>query len=192
MFKSKGTTLERFMSHVEKVTESGCWIWMASIGSGGYGKFGVGARPGKKLSQGSVSRAAHQVAYELMFGPIPEGMDLDHLCRVRCCVNPQHLEPVTHQENCRRGIAAEVATARNRAKTHCPRGHEYTPENTFVTQGGRKCKACRVIFDQERFQERGRWYSGTGRRPKSRSEGESDLRSENLTDSVTCAVQRWT
>lgn len=154
MFKSKGTTLERFMSHVEMVTESGCWIWMAKICVKGYGRFGLGNRPGKRLSQGTVSRSAHVVAYELIRGSVPDGLELDHLCRVRCCVNPWHLEAVTHKVNCDRGTAVIVNTARNRSKTHCPRGHEYSQENTFVTQGGRKCRACYKMFNRSAYYRR--------------------------------------
>jgi hypothetical protein len=78
--------------------------------------------------------AAYRVAYILLVGPIPEGLQLDHLCRVASCVNPAHLEPVTQQENIRRQLAAI---------THCPKGHEYTPENTgHDRHGGRYCRIC--------------------------------------------------
>lgn len=150
MFKSKLTTLERFMQYVSPEPNSGCWLWTGFCKPGGYGVFGLGARPGKKLSQGSRAQGAHRVSYELHRGPIPEGLDLDHLCRVRSCVNPWHLEAVTHAENCRRGIAGKVAGARERAKTHCPRGHAYSPENTVVTGGGRKCLACRPMLEARR------------------------------------------
>lgn len=85
--------------------------------------------------------AAHRFAYELEVGPIPDGLQIDHLCRNRACVRPSHLEPVTQFENWRRGEAPSVTNA---LKTHCKRGHEFTRENTFVgREGGRFCNACR-------------------------------------------------
>jgi HNH endonuclease len=154
MFTQKLTTVDRFMQYVTPEPNSGCWLWLGVVNRFGYGQFGYGARKGKKLSQGQRSVRAHRFSYELFVGPIPEGMDIDHLCRVRCCVNPRHLEAVTHKENVNRGMAAEVNTARNRAKTHCPRGHEYTPENTRVIGGGRKCLACRPIYESQRVRKR--------------------------------------
>lgn len=116
---------ERFWDKVVK-TES-CWLFQGAIG---YGQIKV---DGKGVM-------AHRFAYEELVGPIPEGMYLDHLCRVPACVNPEHLEPVTPRENVLRGISA---AARNAAKTHCKRGHEFTEDNTRTTaEGGRVCKSC--------------------------------------------------
>lgn len=83
--------------------------------------------------------SAHRVAYELTRGPIPAGMEIDHLCRVRSCVNPDHLEAVTRGENLRRG------RGKTGAQTHCKRGHELTPENTYryVNRRGYVCRHCR-------------------------------------------------
>ena len=116
----------------------GCWEWTASLNDSGYGQV---AWQGKPLR-------AHRVVYEWLVGPIPEGMTLDHLCRNRKCVRPDHLEPVTRGENVRRGIAAEKTRERAQALTHCKRGHEFTEENTAIirlTNGylARRCKACR-------------------------------------------------
>jgi hypothetical protein len=122
------TVEERFMAKVEK-TDS-CWIWTAQCTPGGYGRFKIGGRPLR----------AHRVAYELLVGPIPEGLVLDHLCRVRHCVNPAHLEPVTQRENVLRGDAVGAVNA---AKTHCPQGHPYDQLNTLMEAGSRRCLACK-------------------------------------------------
>jgi hypothetical protein len=87
-----------------------------------------------------VLRRAHRLYYELEKGPIPKGLTLDHLCRVRCCVNPDHLEPVTPVENVMRG---ESFFAKQARRTHCPQGHEYIGRNLMITRRGeRKCRAC--------------------------------------------------
>jgi hypothetical protein len=102
-----------------------CWWWTACINPDtGYGTFW----DGKVLS-------AHRWSYEHFIGPIPEGLQVDHLCRVRRCVNPNHLEPVSLAENVRRGSRAN--------QTHCIHGHEFTPENTIKRRrGGRGCRSC--------------------------------------------------
>jgi len=89
------------------------------------------------------NKVAHRISYELLKGDIPEGLDLDHLCRNRGCVNPDHLEPVTRKENLLRGNTIPAKHAR---KTHCPQGHEYTKGNTFISKSGsRHCRKCRAI-----------------------------------------------
>lgn len=126
--------LERLLSFLSQ-NLSGCWEWSGRIDRGGYGTFSVRGR--KTL--------AHRSAYELMFEPIPAGKHLDHLCRNRRCCNPLHLEPVSCRENLLRG---DTFQARNAAKTHCPAGHEYTPDNTYLyPDGRRRCIACRRIAD---------------------------------------------
>lgn len=104
----------------------GCWESDGGHSAAGYTMF----------RWGGTQEYGHRVMYELMVGPIPDGMELDHLCRNRGCARPDHLEAVTHAENMARGAAA--------MRTHCPHGHAYTPENTYIVQatGGRQCKRC--------------------------------------------------
>lgn len=115
---------EWFMRRVT-VAEEGCWLWPRTLlARDGYGLATVKRR----------THRAHRLAYELFIGPIPSGLESDHLCRVRHCVNPDHLEMVTHAENMRR---------RSIAQTHCKHGHEYTPENTYLNPSGwRACHTC--------------------------------------------------
>lgn len=115
-----------------------CWPWTAGTARGGYGKFTI--RPG-------VGVMAHRFSYTMERGPIPDGLQLDHLCRNPPCVNPDHLEPVTCRENLLRGNTFQ---ARNAAKTHCDAGHEFTPANTRITRTGRSCKACAKVNDKRR------------------------------------------
>jgi hypothetical protein len=124
---------ERFMSHVEPQAD-GCWLWTASKNHLGYGQWAPS-------SSYKGSRQAHRWSYEWLVGPIPEGLVLDHLCRTPLCVNPDHLEPVTQRENVLRGRSPQAVNAR---KTHCIRGHEFTPENTYIYQPGnrRACATC--------------------------------------------------
>lgn len=98
-----------------------------------------------KISIHQVGYFTHRVVYELRVGPIPEGLELDHLCRVRHCANPEHLEPVTGRENIRRGTSPSAINGR---KTHCKNNHEFTPENTYVSPlGKRTCRTCRKLYD---------------------------------------------
>jgi hypothetical protein len=110
---------------------SGCWLWEGAWAGLGYGALKINKR----------MFLAHRVVYEYSFGLIPAGLQLDHKCRIKCCVNPEHLEPVTAQENTLRnkGLAAQ-----NAAKTHCIKGHLLSPENTYVYRNGRRrhCKIC--------------------------------------------------
>lgn len=119
----------RFMSKVD--TTAGCWVWRGDLTPDGYGRFWA---RGKNV-------AAHRWSYEHFVGPIPEGLQIDHLCCVRRCVNPAHLEAVTCRENLHRG---DTLNARNARKTHCKHGHEFTEANTLINSDGeRVCRACR-------------------------------------------------
>lgn len=119
-----------FLAKVEKTDD--CWNWIGAINSGGYASF----FNGKKVM------SAHRWSYEHFVGKIPAGLDIDHLCRNRRCVNPEHLEPVTRQVNVRRGTNPAAGNAR---KTHCVRGHEFSPGNTRwegARKHKRRCKRC--------------------------------------------------
>lgn len=107
-----------------------CWLWIAGRNGSDYGRVQVAGR----------NRPAHRVVYELVVGPIAEGLHMDHLCRVPRCVNPAHLDPVPCRENLLRGYGRAALNAR---KTHCKYGHEFTVENTRLTaRGARACRAC--------------------------------------------------
>lgn len=128
---------ERFWAKVVRDPETDCWLWTASTDNG-YGRFWVAGR----------LVLAHRFAYELLVGPIPEGLELDHLCRVRHCVNPAHMEPVTQRVNILRGVGF---SAKNAAKTHCKRGHALDEANTYRRgDGKRHCRACNARRDRER------------------------------------------
>jgi hypothetical protein len=116
-----------------------CWIWDRPCGRGG--RYGAIRRDWKTLS-------AHRFVYENYKGPIPDGLQLDHLCRVTACVNPDHLEPVTQAENIRRSNAWGGI---NHRKTHCSRGHTLTPDNLVQSKdGGRRCLICHNARSQRR------------------------------------------
>lgn len=116
----------------------GCWEWTAARRSGGYGAINIAGRV----------RPAHRVVYELLVGPVPKNRELDHLCRNRSCVRPSHLEPVTKLVNIARG---ESLPAQNARKTHCKRGHEFTPENTgSYHKNWRRCLTCHREYERER------------------------------------------
>lgn len=134
---------ERFLELVGR-SPNGHWVW-AGVLSNGYGNFWDGQR----------KVPAHRWAYEHWVGPIPEGMQIDHLCRIRQCVNPEHLEPVTPRENVLRSDSPPGLSHRT---GKCKHGHEMTPENTSYTKSGsRQCKTCRrASFKRYRDKKLGR------------------------------------
>lgn len=125
----KVATIQRFNEQIMPVTESGCILWIGNCLPKGYGHFSMNY---KKIYP-------HRFAYELERGPIPKGMTIDHLCRVRCCVNVNHMEVVTRGENTLRG---ESVSGINSRKTHCIRGHEFIGDNIITYKTGKACRTC--------------------------------------------------
>lgn len=122
---------------------TGCWLWLSSLSVDGYGYT-------RLRGQGRKHKRAHRVVYEWFKGPIPEGLQLDHLCRVRSCVNPDHLEPVTHKENMRRSPRVSGPT--------CQRGHSRNDANFVRTSSGQyRCRLCWNIKVREWRQRNPGW-----------------------------------
>lgn len=138
---------ERFATKYVVDADTGCWNWTATRHGAGYGTIREGRR-------GSRALMAHRVSYEIHVGPIPDGLQIDHLCRNRGCVNPAHLEPVTSRENTMRGSTLPAA---NVQKTHCNHGHPYSGPNLLkLPNGERRCRSCSKVA-------RRRYYARTGR-----------------------------
>lgn len=124
--------LTRILEHTNQSGD--CWTWDLQHDHNGYALV--------RLSNPRRTARVHRVLYEFLVGPIPDGMELDHLCRNRGCVNPAHLEPVTHRENMLRG---DTVAATNARATHCKHGHEFTAANTYWRpDGDRDCRCCRA------------------------------------------------
>ncbi len=133
--RAKRPVEDRLWEKVDRKTDAECWRWLASLNKAGYGQFNIDNK----------MKRSHRVTYELLRGPIPEGLVLDHLCRNRWCVNPWHMEAITNVENVRRG-------AHFWDPEKCPRGHEYTDENTASDRHGyRVCLTCRRMLARERY-----------------------------------------
>ena len=139
---------DRLWRRVQKGGPDDCWLWLGGNNGNGYGVIGLG---GRNRGQAYV----HRVAWELERGPIPDGLEIDHICRVRSCVNPRHMALVTHGENCRRSPLVLSTIAAN--KTHCPAGHPYDEANTYHppgAPGNRMCRACLKIREAKRPRRR--------------------------------------
>jgi len=131
--------MDKYNNKINKTED--CWLWTGEIDLKGYGVITI---KGKR-------RRAHRIIYELLIGEIPLGLEIDHLCRVRNCVNPKHLEPVSRTENLRRNVPFRKEVL----KTHCKNGHEFSLKNTkiriFKGNPWRVCKKCKVITQTKYF-----------------------------------------
>ena len=125
----KRPVVERFMEKVDKSGSDGCWVWSAKISYNGYGQFWFNGK----------DALAHRMAYELFVGPIPEGLQIDHLCRNRACVNPDHLEAVSARENLLRGSSPRL---QNYWSDSCMAGHPRTSDNLTFVNGRKRCRVC--------------------------------------------------
>ncbi len=131
---TEGLTLERrFFDHLIGEDRRGCWIWDTPHPESGYGQFTNGT--------------AHRWSYEFFIGEIPVGLELDHLCRNRSCMNPWHLDPVPTAVNVLRGVGPSAINAR---KTHCIRGHKFTEANTYRAPGNPSARNCRACIELRR------------------------------------------
>lgn len=138
---ARKTVFEKFAQWFPEPRD-GCWPWGGPRNNYGYGKIrNSGGAPGEKVFM------AHRVAYEVFVGPIPAGLEIDHLCRTRHCVNPSHMEPVTPKENWRRGLSPTAIAARRQT---CPKGHPLSGDNLYVyPHGGRCCRTCQRAAARE-------------------------------------------
>ena len=148
---------DRILDQIVPEPNSGCWLWMGAV-SFGYAR----------VEWGGKNKRAHRVIYELCGGEIPLGFEIDHKCGVRCCVNPDHLDAVTKQENIRRlwaagrgtNVLGRIAAAKKRlARLTCSNGHHYITENTrYDRKGARVCKQCKRDRDRCHRSKQGAHY----------------------------------
>lgn len=145
LFTRPENPLDRFWRKVDKSGPvpplrpdlGNCWVWTGSRGKRGYASY--------RMGKGAPNKRVHRISYELLVGEIPDEYVVDHLCKIRFCVNPDHLEAVSNRENI---LRSDSPSARNARKTHCIRGHEFSPSNTGIrNDGSRYCKACVRLKD---------------------------------------------
>lgn len=133
---------QRILSNI-KINSNGCWIWQRRVQSNGYGQISVGSR----TDGTNKNTTAHRISYITFNGEIADGLQIDHLCKVRVCVNPDHLEAVTAKENVHRSNAKFKQQIK---RTHCPKGHEYSEDNmyTYKTRIGGICRNCKTCMKE--------------------------------------------
>lgn len=136
------TKKETLLFHAVRNRKTGCWDWLGDMNQKGYGRLFYN---GKKHS-------AHRVSFEMFNGPISEDLEIDHVCENRKCVNPAHLQQITHRQNIRNG---RLMKSRRIPKTHCPQGHPYQGDNVLWTRGGYQyCRQCRRDYDKRIYWEK--------------------------------------
>ena len=133
-------SMERFIDHIE-ILNNGCWQWLGSLSTSGYGKHYIG----------STQFFAHRFSYTIFNNEIPKNLHIDHLCRNRGCVNPEHLEAVTRKTNILRGNGA---TAINNRKKYCKNGHPFIRENISKVPNGKRCKICYNSWMLNRYHQK--------------------------------------
>ncbi len=140
--------LERIREKIEYLPITGCWLYTGGLSKAGYGVISIGS----KTNGSRKSVLVHRWLYKQLVGPVPDELELDHVKARGCvgpiCVNPDHLEPVTHSENIKRGRITGCVLFQ-RGKTHCPKGHEYAGENLMRYGGKRACRTCKNFLKRE-------------------------------------------
>jgi len=134
--------IERLMEKVE-FADNGCWVFTGGLAANGYGMISAGSRTGRRRTP-----RTHRVTYEHFVGPVPDGLDLDHLCRNRACCNPAHLEPVDRKTNVARGVKKTL-------QTECKNGHPLSGDNLIATPKQRKCRTCRRAANRRYERKKG-------------------------------------